>query len=96
MEDVSMYIIWTFGLFWSYDMVCNNLVYFMVIWYIFPFWYFAQIKIWQPWYCTTLSSPFLQTELGPRLRMLRLARLGFYISNTICIFLLLLMFPPVG
>jgi hypothetical protein len=33
---VFCYILWTFGIV-------------VVIWYIFPFWYFVPRKIWQPW-----------------------------------------------
>jgi hypothetical protein len=29
--------------------ICGYLVYFMIIKYFFPFWYFVPGKIWQPW-----------------------------------------------
>jgi hypothetical protein len=44
---VFCYILWTFGL------VCGNLVYF------FPFWYFVQSKIWQPWSSTRQEFLFI-------------------------------------
>jgi hypothetical protein len=35
---------------WS---IYGHLVYFMVIWYILPFWYVVPREIWQPWYTLT-------------------------------------------
>jgi hypothetical protein len=34
------YILWSFGLSYGhFGILCGKLVYFMAIWYIFPFWY---------------------------------------------------------
>jgi hypothetical protein len=40
-----------FGMYqlWPFDMHYGLLLYFVVIWYIFPFWYVVPRKIWQPW-----------------------------------------------
>jgi hypothetical protein len=39
-----------FGLFFRlFDIICDHLVYFMAIWYIFsPLWYVVPRNIWQP------------------------------------------------
>jgi hypothetical protein len=43
MKDVGTYILCPVGRYYGY------FVYFLVIWYIFPFWYVVVGKIWQPW-----------------------------------------------
>jgi hypothetical protein len=45
------YILWPFGIFYVllFGIFGGHMEYFMVIWYIFPFWYVLPRKIWQPW-----------------------------------------------
>jgi hypothetical protein len=46
------------GNFTTVCCVNERLVYFVVIWYIFPFWYFVPRKIWQPWRLRVVRSNF--------------------------------------
>jgi hypothetical protein len=48
MEDVGI-LYDTWSILWSFVIFYGHLVQFLVIWYIFPLWYFFPRKIWQPW-----------------------------------------------
>jgi hypothetical protein len=41
---------------WPVGLLYGDLVYFMAIWYIFPLWYIAPRKIWQPCVCLHFTS----------------------------------------
>jgi hypothetical protein len=54
LEDVGIHI---FGHFLrSFVILYEHLVSFVVIWYIFPFWYFVPRKIWQSWRRLSVES----------------------------------------
>jgi hypothetical protein len=53
----NWYILWPFGIFYG------RLVYFMAVWYFFPFWYVEARKIWQPRPVVALLAHWLQVDL---------------------------------